>query len=250
MTSVIAAAVLLSGSVMTAGAAGNANNSESCKRVYVVNSYGSGKSQTLRDFLKSYGFDLDSILKQYSPKQDATCSGGNCAPTEQPTQPATQAPTQPATQPVTQAPTQPATQPSIAPSVPVVQTDSAYQKAYENEVVRLVNVERAKYGLATLKVNDLAVKGAEIRAKEITGLFSHTRPNGTSCFTVCKELGISYRSAGENIAYGQRTPQQVVNGWMNSEGHRKNILSASFTSIGVGCYRQGNTLYWSQLFIG
>ena len=246
MTSVIAAAVLLSGSVMSAGAASNAGNGESCKRVYVVNSCKSGNCQNLREFLKTNGIDLDRILKQYGAKQDASCSGGNCAPTVQPTQPVTQAPTQPATQPASQ----PVTQPSVAPSVPASQATSAYNKAYENEVVRLVNLERAKYGLAALKVNDLAVKGAEIRAKEITGLFSHTRPNGTSCFTVCKELGISYRSAGENIAYGQRTPQQVVNGWMNSEGHRKNILSASFTSIGVGCYRQGNTLYWSQLFIG
>ena len=65
-----------------------------------------------------------------------------------------------------------------------------------------------------------------------------------------KELGVSYRSAGENIAYGYPMPQKVVEGWMNAEGHRKNILSASFSKIGIGCYKSNGVLYWSQFFIG
>ena len=130
------------------------------------------------------------------------------------------------------------------------QTDDNYNYAYANEVVRLVNIERAKYGLPALTVNTNATNAAKIRAEEITHSFSHTRPNGSSCFTVAKELGFTYRSAGENIAYGQRTPAEVVNAWMNSEGHRANILNSSFTGIGVSCYVRNGVCYWAQFFVG
>ena len=113
-----------------------------------------------------------------------------------------------------------------------------------------MNIERAKYGLAALKKDQGATSVARVRAKEIVQSFSHTRPNGSSCFTAAKELGVSYKTAGENIAYGYADPKKVVTGWMNSEGHRKNILSSSYSKIGVGCYSSGNTLYWSQFFIG
>ena len=132
-----------------------------------------------------------------------------------------------------------------------VKTDaSQFNEAYETEVIRLVNVERAKQGLSALSKNDGAVNAARVRAKEIVSSFSHTRPDGRSCFTAASDLGVTYRTAGENIAYGYSTPAQVVNGWMNSEGHRKNILSKSFSKIGVGCYSSGGVLYWSQFFIG
>ena len=114
----------------------------------------------------------------------------------------------------------------------------------------MVNSERAKYGLSSLAQDKCATEAAHLRAKEIVKSFSHTRPDGRSCFTAAKELGVSYRSAGENIAYGYPTPQKVVEGWMNSEGHRKNILSTSFNKIGIGCYKSGGNLYWSQFFIG
>ena len=84
---------------------------------------------------------------------------------------------------------------------------------------------------------------------EVAKVFSHTRPNGSSCFTVLGEYGVSYRSAGENIASGQTTPAEVVNAWMNSEGHRANILGESFTSLGVGVYKNGSSYTWVQLFI-
>ena len=125
-----------------------------------------------------------------------------------------------------------------------------YNAGYAEEVIRLVNVERAKYGLSALSENGNAASAAKVRAKEIVSLFSHTRPNGKSCFTVADEIGFRYRSAGENIAYGQRSPAEVVNAWMNSEGHRANILSTSFSGIGVACYEQGGVLYWAQFFIG
>ena len=109
---------------------------------------------------------------------------------------------------------------------------------------------RKKAGLKALDPDTGAADAAHIRAKEIVQSFSHTRPDGRTCFTAASDLGVSYRTAGENIAYGYQTPEQVVQGWMNSEGHRKNILSSSFTKIGVGCYEKGGVLYWSQFFIG
>ena len=140
------------------------------------------------------------------------------------------------------------TQKPIVTPTPQAQTASEEDK-YALEVVDLVNKERAKYGLGKLQVDTTLMRASYARAKEIKTSFSHTRPNGTSCFTVLKEYGINYRSAGENIAYGQRTPQAVVTAWMNSEGHRANILNGNFTKIGVGCYKSGSTYYWSQEFI-
>ena len=90
---------------------------------------------------------------------------------------------------------------------------------------------------------------AQVRAKECEQSFSHTRPNGTSFATALKEQNVSYRSAGENIAWGQRSPQEVVKAWMNSAGHRANIMNANFTTIGVGYYQNAKgTNYWCQLF--
>lgn len=141
-------------------------------------------------------------------------------------------------------------QENTAVTPPAAETDAGYNEAYENEVIRLVNVQRAKYGLAALQRGEGACAVARVRAKEITLSFSHTRPDGRSCFTAADDTGVAYRSAGENIAYGYQTPEQVVAGWMNSEGHRKNILSSSFTKIGTGCFKSGSTLYWTQFFTG
>ena len=122
---------------------------------------------------------------------------------------------------------------------------------YADAVVKLVNQERAKAGLKSLSVNQAAAAAANVRAREIEGAFSHTRPNGSSFSTALKEQGASYRAAGENIAYGQRSAEQVMEGWMNSSGHRANILNAEYTAIGVGVYRSASgTLHWVQLFIG
>ena len=90
---------------------------------------------------------------------------------------------------------------------------------------------------------------ANVRAQEINQLFSHTRPDGTSFSTVLKEYGISYRGSGENIAWGQKSAEQVMNGWMNSDGHRANILNENFKNIGVGYYQNENGRnHWVQLF--
>ena len=123
------------------------------------------------------------------------------------------------------------------------------QDAYTDAVVKLVNAERAKAGLSPLTVNKSVAEAAQIRAQEIKGIFSHTRPDGSSFSTALNQTGASYRGAGENIAYGQNTPEAVMNGWMNSSGHKANILNKDFTSIGVGHYKDANgTDYWTQLF--
>ena len=123
-------------------------------------------------------------------------------------------------------------------------------RAYEREVVRLVNAERAKNGLAPLTENWELSRVARYKSQDMADrhYFSHTSPTYGSPFDMMRAFGLSYRAAGENIAYGQRTPQAVVTAWMNSSGHRANILNANYTQIGVGYVANGN--YWTQMFIG
>ena len=119
---------------------------------------------------------------------------------------------------------------------------------YAKQVAILVNRERSSYGLQPVKYSPLLIEAANVRSSELRKNFSHTRPNGTSCFTVLKEFDISYFSAAENIAYGQRTPEIVMNAWMNSSGHRANILSKNVEYIGVGVVYSNGIYYWTQLF--
>lgn len=144
-------------------------------------------------------------------------------------------------------PVQPA-KPTQAPADNKDTQDNSGLSSYANQVLQLVNQERAKAGLSALTTNSTLTAAANKRAQETKQSFSHTRPNGTSFSSVLKEYNISYRTAGENIAYGQRTPNEVVNGWMNSPGHRANILNADFNKIGIGVYESNGTIYWSQLF--
>ena len=121
---------------------------------------------------------------------------------------------------------------------------TATVSANAQKVVDLVNAERAKAGLSALTIDTKVTAAAQVRAKEVQTSFSHTRPDGRSCFTALDEANASYRGAGENIALGQKTPEQVMNDWMNSEGHRANIMNPNFKYIGVGV--DGNA--WTQLF--
>lgn len=117
------------------------------------------------------------------------------------------------------------------------------------EVLRLVNVERSKKGAAPLTGAPHLNEAANVRAVELTSTFSHTRPDGSRCFTVFNELNISCNARAENIAAGYKTPQLVVQGWMKSEGHMKNILNPSYNNLGVGvCADSSGKLYWVQLF--
>lgn len=123
-------------------------------------------------------------------------------------------------------------------------------RAYESEVIRLVNEVRIQNGLKPLQENWELSRVARYKSQDMAdrGYFSHTSPTYGSPFQMMKAFGLSYRSTGENIAYGQRTPQEVMNAWMNSSGHRANILNASYTQIGVGYVADGR--YWTQMFIG
>lgn len=121
---------------------------------------------------------------------------------------------------------------------------------YEQQVVELTNQERAKYGLKPLAIDYELSRVAREKSRDmaVNNYFDHNSPVYGSPFDMMRSYGINYRTAGENIAKGQRSPQEVVNAWMNSPGHRANILSADFTHIGVGYVSQGN--HWTQQFIG
>lgn len=130
--------------------------------------------------------------------------------------------------------------PTAIPAAPV--SSGLSMSAMAAEVAAQVNAERAKYGLSSLTVSDELTRAACVRASEIVRQFSHTRPDGSSCFTVS---GAAY---GENIAKGQSSADRVMAAWMSSEGHRANILRESYGSIGVCALKVNGVIYWVQLF--
>ncbi|TCJ02886.1 CAP domain-containing protein [Cytobacillus praedii] len=183
--------------------------------------------------------EIQKLMKEYNITWNMNQVNQQTA-VKQPVQKPAQTQTQKPAQTQTQKPAQ--TQPSTPASSSV--------SAYEQKVLELTNQERAKNGVPALKLDvELSkvarTKSADMKAK---GYFDHNSPTYGSPFDMMKQFGITYKSAGENIAMGQRTPEEVVNAWMNSEGHRKNILNASFTHLGVGYVADGN--YWTQMFIG
>ena len=131
----------------------------------------------------------------------------------------------------------------------IPQLDSSVA-SYEHEVVRLVNEIRQQNGLKPMTENWELSRVARYKSQDMLDnrYFSHTSPTYGSPFQMIKAFGLSYRTAGENIAKGYASPQAVVNGWMNSSGHRANILNVSYTQIGIGYVAQGN--YWTQMFVG
>jgi uncharacterized YkwD family protein/spore coat assembly protein SafA len=125
-------------------------------------------------------------------------------------------------------------------------------KALENEVIRLVNVERAKYGLPKLTQNWELCRVARYKSQDMINkhYFAHNSPTYGSPFRMMESFGFKFSAAGENIAMGQRTPAEVMRAWMNSPGHRANILSKNYSQIGVGVAKSSNgTMYWTQMFI-
>ncbi|WP_330671542.1 SafA/ExsA family spore coat assembly protein [Anaeromicrobium sp.] len=125
-------------------------------------------------------------------------------------------------------------------------------KNLENEVIRLVNVERSKNGLPALKANWQLSRCARYKSQDMINknYFSHESPTYGSPFKMMESFGLRFSSAGENIAKGQRTPKAVMNAWMNSPGHRNNILSRTYTEIGVGLAKDKNGVsYWTQMFM-
>lgn len=148
---------------------------------------------------------------------------------------------------VTPAPS-PSANPTNAPSG--TGDDTAHPDELLSEVLYYVNKEREKEGLPAYTLDTTLQEAAGIRANELTTVFDHVRPDGTDCFTVLNELNYFYQAVGENIAAGQETAREVVDSWMNSSGHRANIMSQKFTKMGVGyCHTEsGYKNYWVQLF--
>ncbi|KQL49890.1 hypothetical protein AN963_09425 [Brevibacillus choshinensis] len=183
-------------------------------------------------------FPYMAQMKQFTPQF-------GYQPSMQPVQPQMQAPYA-APQPVKQQPVQ--QQPVAAPQ-PAKQADQQVEaSAVVKQVADLVNQERAKAGLKPVTLDASLNKVAQAKAADMSNnnYFDHTSPTYGSPFDMMKQFGVSFMTAGENIAMGQRTADEVMNQWMNSEGHRENIMNPSFTKIGVG-YVNG---YWVQEFIG
>lgn len=137
-----------------------------------------------------------------------------------------------------------------APSEPEQPEASDGVHAYERQVVDLVNVQRARYGLQPVSLDAELCRFARVKSQDMhdNRYFDHNSPTYGSPFDMMRQFGITYASAGENIAMGYSTPEAVVNAWMNSEGHRANILSSKYARLGVGYVADGG--YWTQWFIG
>ena len=118
-----------------------------------------------------------------------------------------------------------------------------------DDVVELVNTERRKAGFSTLQEKETLNQMAEIRAKELAENYSHVRPNGESCTTIFDEIQTDLIFYGENAAKGQKTPERVMEAWMESDGHKANILRNSAEYIGVGMYEDEKGIrHWIEIF--
>ena len=146
-----------------------------------------------------------------------------------------------------------------SPEKPEKPDNSVTQKPQQNagtkasQVAALVNQQRQKAGLTDLKTDSELTRLAQLKAEDMAeeGYFSHTSPTYGSAFDMLKAAGYSYHTAGENIAMGQKTADAVMNGWMNSSGHRSNILGSRYTKIGVGYAVNARGIpYWVQIFAG
>ncbi|MCU4876328.1 CAP domain-containing protein [Bacillus cereus] len=222
--------------------------------------------QELQAFLQSMGVESLAQWQQgnfqpncFIPGQQPT---GNVV-TEQPTakpetqkpveqKPAEQKPAEEVQKPEAQKPAENNNTQKPAEQKPAEQKPAEEAKSlseFEQRVVELTNAERAKQGLPALKIDTELSKVARIKSEDMqkNNYFDHNSPTYGSPFDMMKKFGISYTSAGENIAQGQRTPEEVVQAWMNSAGHRANILNNGFTHISVGYVESGN--YWTQQFI-
>ena len=176
-----------------------------------------------------------------SPTPTGTTPGGTAPTSPQPTT-APPSPTPPASSPAPPAPTTQAPEPTSSP---------AGNAALEAEVVQIVNTERAKAGCAAVTTDDKLTTAARGHSADMAarGYFSHTTPEGVDFSTRITSAGYRWSNAGENIAKGQRTAAEVMTGWMNSAGHKANILNCKFKNIGVGVAADTRgSLVWTQDF--
>ena len=130
-------------------------------------------------------------------------------------------------------------------------TFAASTQEMNAEAVKLLNQLRQEHGLKSLKwdPNSALQSAAQLRAKEIAQYFSHTRPDGSSCFTALQQYGLRYGYCGENIAYGTNlSPAGAMDLWIHSRGHYKNMITPEFREIGLACYVEGSNIYWVQIF--
>jgi uncharacterized YkwD family protein len=196
------------------------------------------------------------IKKQTAAKPSTTTAVAKPVQTKPATQPAATKPTTtaPAAKPAAKTPvaTKPTTTPAKTTSTTPSNTAvSSSNLTYEQKVVELVNVERQKAGLQALKMDSAITNVAELKSKDMAtkNYFAHQSPTYGSAGDMLTQFGIRWSAWGENIASGQRTPEAVVTAWMNSAGHRANILSPNFSRIGVGYVTNSNgTAYWTQIF--
>ncbi|AXI32433.1 MULTISPECIES: CAP domain-containing protein [Priestia] len=213
------------------------------------------KQITIKDAQAAQNINVDELLKKFNAQGQ---SAQAAAPQQE-----TQAPDQAEAAPQEQAQAPEQSEEAKAPeqtqqntkAQQSENTDKAEQtkdaSQFEQKVVDLVNQEREKQGLKPLTLNKKLSDVARTKSKDMMdkGYFDHNSPTYGSPFDMMKQFGIEYTTAGENIAKGQQSPEDVMNAWMNSDGHRKNILNPDFTEIGVG-YVKGDTTYWTQQFIG
>ncbi|MGD6778084.1 CAP domain-containing protein [Sutcliffiella horikoshii] len=274
ITAVTTAAVLTAAPFgMNAKAESNAPTKPTCDLTNKVTSFNSNKAFTNQEdakaFLDGYVKDLEEkygvkvnlngapsaeAAEKEAPKQEAPKQAEQKpaekveAPKEEKAEAPAEAPKQEEPKQEAQAPQQQAPQQNA--EKPATEQAAGAVSEFEKKVVELTNAEREKQGLAPLELDVELSKVAKDKSKDMqqNNYFSHNSPTHGSPFDMMKKYGIQYNTAGENIAQGQQSPEEVVNAWMNSEGHRANIMNENFTHIGVGHVEEGN--YWTQMFIG
>ncbi len=234
----IAAMTVTGAAALPVQAATNAGNSANCngKGYYV---FTGGKVSDLEN-IKSR---LDELCGQLNGNPTTITFPGCNLPENKPeTTPPSEDTNTPESKPET-------TPPSEDTNTPENKPEADKELTFAEQVVELVNQERTKAGLSAVTLDQNIASAALVRAKEIETSFSHTRPNGSKFSTALTEQGVTFKGAGENIAWGQKSPEAVIQAWMNSEGHRANILNKNFTKIGVGYYQNAaGRNFWTQLF--
>ena len=216
----IAAMTVTGAAALPVQAATNAGNSANCngKGYYV---FTGGKVSDLEN-IKSR---LDELCGQLNGNTTTITFPGCNLPENKPeTTPPSEDTNTPESKPET-------TPPSEDTNTPENKPEADKELTFAEQVVELVNQERTKAGLSAVTLDQNIASAALVRAKEIETSFSHTRPNGSKFSTALTEQGVTFKGAGENIAWGQKSPEAVMQAWMNSEGHRANILNKNFTKI-------------------
>lgn len=241
LSTVTAAAIMFSGAAFNKAEAANVQCNPTTQVTYkVLNQEDAQK--LMQQYFAKYNVTFPTQWKSVPTQQKVQTQ----QPVKQPTK--TNVTAQKSTQPTQSNNTTTNKTATAQPAQPTQSSSSV--SAYEKKVVELTNVERAKQGLAPLTLDTELSKVARTKSQDMKNknYFDHNSPTYGSPFDMMKSFGISYRAAGENIAMGQTTPEQVVQAWMDSPGHRANIMNSSFTHIGVGYVASGN--YWTQMFIG